>query len=64
MTSHERLLAQMVERAITSIESWLRPSMGEQAITLNESITLWLAETTAGPRTRREVVAHFKALGY
>jgi len=38
--------------------------MGEQAITLNESITLWLTETTAGPRTRREVVAHFKALGY
>jgi len=64
MTSSERLFADMMERAIVTIESWLAPSMGEDAITVQESIQLWLRSTTAGPRVRCAVYRHYEGLGY
>jgi len=64
MTSHDRLFTDMLEKAIITIESWLAPSMGEDAITVQESIQLWLKSTAAGPRVRCAVCKHYEGLGY
>lgn len=64
MNSHDRLFRDCLERAITSIESWMAPSMGDDGITLDESIQVWLRGTAAGPRVRCAVVKHYRSLGY
>jgi len=60
MTSHDRLFQQVFDAAIVTIESWLAPSMGEDAITIQESIQLWLRSTIAGPRVRCAVCKYYE----